>query len=51
METNKRFRHARNCGGRFDHDCTCEVEDRYYEWAEGQADDHTNRIEWEGEGR
>ncbi len=46
-----KIRHARNCGYRLDRDCTCEVEDRYREWAEGQAEDHGDRAEWEGDGR
>ena len=49
--TGPRFRHARNCHAHDGDDCTCEVEDRYYEWAEGQAEDHQQRIEWEGDGR
>lgn len=45
-----KFRHARNCASRTDRDsCTCEVEDRYREWSEGQAEDHQARIEWEGD--
>lgn len=49
--TGPSFRHARNCPVRGEGDCTCEVEDRHREWAEGQAEDHTARIEWEGDGR
>lgn len=47
----RRFRHDRNCHAHDGDGCTCEVEDRYREWAGGQAEDHTARIEWEGDGR
>lgn len=49
--TGPKFRHARNCESRWDGPCTCEVEDRYREWAEGAAEDRQHREEWDGDPR